>query len=122
MLFFLAFLLFMFVSLACFYEFCYGGVGSTLLEIPRLLGALVVAQVAGLVQWFFVWFWLRGQQDSRILFSLGCGCIKNARRFFGFIRRSWAEGGFLAVCFFLFSGFLIAASNVIPSLVDLVYC
>ena len=36
--------------------FCYGDVGSTLLEIPRLLGALVVAQVAGLVRWLFFSF------------------------------------------------------------------
>ena len=61
--------------------FCYGDVGSTLLEIPRLLGALVVAQVAGLVRWVFLCFGFRGLQNSRILFSLGCGFIKNARRF-----------------------------------------
>ena len=103
--------------------FCYGDVGSTLLEIPRLLGALVVAQVAGLVRWlFFSFFDFEVNRTRGSYFSLGCGFIKNARRFFGFIRRSWAEGGFFAVCFLLFGGFLIAASNVIPRLIDLVYC
>jgi hypothetical protein len=80
----------------------------------------VVAQVAGSV---FFWFWFfEDQQDSRVLFSLGCGSHQYTRRSFGFIRRSLGKRGFFLLGVTFFGGFLILTLNVIPRQIDRVYC
>ena len=87
--------------------FCYGDVGSTLLEIPRLLGALVVAQVAGLVRWlFFSFFDFEVNRTRGFYFP---SAVASSKMPGGFLVSSGGvgqKGFFFAVCFFLFGGFL----------------
>ena len=118
----LAILLFMFVSLACFYDFLLRRCWEHLAGDTPNFGSARGRSSRRLGSVGFSLFWFSRFTELADFIFPRLWLHQKCPEVFGFIRRSWAEGGFLAVCFFLFSGFLIAASNVIPRLIDLVYC